>query len=80
MTIPPLAFKIATQLIQERLKHAVTAPQEQALPQATETADIPRDGQVPWQGTALSLLGGRNPSATATEPAPKVVTDTGKQS
>lgn len=70
--IPPLAFKIAAQLIQEQL-----------LPQAAEPADISPELQQeptaqPQQtgGSVLSLLGKQN--ATATEPAPKVVTDTGK--
>lgn len=69
--IPPLAFKIAAQLIEEQL-----------LPQAAEPADISpelqQDPAAPQQqpgGSVLSLLGKQN--ATATEPAPKVVTDTG---
>lgn len=70
--IPPIIFKIAAQLIEEQL-----------LPQAAEPADIspemqqdPR-AQKPLAGSSvLSLLGKQN--ATATEPAPKVVTDTGK--
>lgn len=70
--IPPLAFKIAAQLIEEQL-----------LPQAAEPADISPElqadpaavqAQQPG-GSVLSLLGKQN--ATATEPAPKVVTDTG---
>lgn len=70
--IPPLAFKIAAQMIQEQL-----------LPQATEPADISPELQAepaaqPEQigGSVLSLLGKQN--ATATEPAPKIVTDTGR--
>lgn len=65
--IPPLAFKIAVQLIENQL-----------TPQAAEPADIP----VPMSSattpprSVLSLLGKQ--TATATEPAPKVVTDTGK--
>jgi hypothetical protein len=71
--IPPLAFKIAARLIEEQL-----------LPQAAEPADIspelqadPAAVQAQQQpgGSVLSLLGKQN--ATATEPAPKVVTDTG---
>lgn len=73
MSIPPLAFKIAVQLIQEQM-----------LPQAMEAADTPTPGDesapsAQWDGTALSLLGKKNPAATTTEPAPKVVTDTGSK-
>jgi len=66
MPIPPFAFKIAAQLIEEQL-----------LPQATEPADISSEQQLQTQtqGSVLNLLGKQNP--TATEPAPKVVTDTG---
>lgn len=70
--IPPLAFKIAAQMIQEQL-----------LPQAAEPADIsPELQQEPAAqpghigGSVLTLLGKQN--ATATEPAPKVVSDTGR--
>lgn len=69
--IPPLAFKIATQLIEEQL-----------LPQATEPADISPELQADPNSqplahrSVLSLLGKQ--TATATEPAPKVVTDSGK--
>jgi len=70
--IPPLAFKFAAQMIQEQL-----------LPQAAEPADISPELQQepaaqPGQvgGSVLTLLGKQN--ATATEPAPKVVTDTGQ--
>jgi len=71
--IPPLAFKIAAQLIEEQL-----------LPQAAEPADISPEIQSntalqqlqPRAGrSVLTLLGKQK--ATATEPAPKVVTDTG---
>lgn len=74
--IPRLAFKIAAQLIQERL-----------LPQAAEPADISPELQSdqnaaalqPQQGrSVLSLLGKH--TATATEPAPKVLTDSAKVS
>lgn len=70
MTFQQLTFKIATQLIQERLR----------LPQTAEPADIaPQGAGQQFGGSVLSLLGKKNPTGTATEPGPKVVTDTGKQ-
>lgn len=65
--IPPLAFKIAVQLIENQL-----------TPQATEPADIPIPVSpvTTLPRSVLSLLGKQ--TATATEPAPKVITDTGK--
>lgn len=72
--IPRLAFKIAEQLIQERL-----------LPQAAEPADISPELQAdqniqalqPQRGKSVLALLGKQ-TATATEPAPKVLTDSGK--
>lgn len=66
MIIPPLAFKIAVQLIENQL-----------APQATEPADLSPIASTtsPYQ-SVLALLGKQN--ATATEPAPKVITDTGR--
>lgn len=67
--IPPLAFKIAVQLIEKQL-----------TPQTAEPADIPAPAPASPATTPprsiLALLGKQ--TATATEPAPKVVTDTGK--
>lgn len=65
--ITPLAFKIAVQLIEDQL-----------LPQTTEPADIPTEVSATPRSakSVLTLLGKQ--TATATEPAPKVVTDTGK--
>ncbi|MGD9209182.1 MAG: hypothetical protein PVI90_00325 [Desulfobacteraceae bacterium] len=66
--IPFAAFKIATQLIENRLLSQMAEP-------ADISPDIPK--QLPYRNqSVLSLLGKQN--ATATEPAPKVVTDTGK--
>lgn len=70
--IPPLAFKIAVQLIEDQL-----------LPQSTEPADLaPETLQTQKQPlgnkSVLALLGKQ--VATTTEPAPKVVTDSGKLS
>jgi len=65
MRIPQLAFKIAAQLIEESL-----------MPQGTEPADVPT--AAPRGRSVLSLLG-KDDRVTAKEPAPKVVTDSGKQ-
>lgn len=65
MTIPPLAFKIAAEMIQQRL-----------TPQATEPADLPQQREL--GGSVLGLLG-TSDRVTAKEPAPKVVTVSGKQ-
>jgi len=69
MWIPANAFKIAAELINQRLM------------QMAEPVDLPRQqGAQQRQGrSALSLLSGRNTQPTATEPAPKVVTDCGYQ-
>ena len=64
MRFPVEVFKIAAELIGNRLN------------QMAEPADLPR--QHPQGKSALRLLG-RNDHATATEPAPKVVTDCGYQ-
>lgn len=67
-----LTFKIAAQLIEEQL-----------LPQAAEPADISPElqqqgNQSPYQPgvSVLTLLGKKSP--TSTEPAPKIVTGSGK--
>lgn len=69
MWIPAHAFKIAAALINQRLM------------QMAEPADLPQQqsAQQRLGVSALSLLGGRNTRSTATEPAPKVVTDCGYQ-
>jgi len=70
--ISPLIFKIAAQLIDQQL--SAPAPQEQAVaPQHEEPADLPRD-YTPGS-SALRFFG--IDSATAKEPAPKVVTVSG---
>jgi len=75
MKIPNLAFKIAAEMIQQRL-----------LPQTTEPADIPLDEQNEQSpvepeigGSVLGLLG-KSDNVTAKEPAPKIVTVSGQQS
>lgn len=65
MKIPDLAFKIAAEMIQQRL-----------LPQDTEPADLP--AKKPIGGSVLGLLG-KSDRVTAKEPAPKVVTVSGRQ-
>jgi hypothetical protein len=72
--IPHLAFKIAADMIQQRL-----------LPQSTEPADLPlaqqnEDSPVEPQlgGSVLGLLG-KSDRVTAKEPAPKIVTVSGSQ-
>lgn len=69
MTFPHSAFKIAAQLIEQRLQ------QRAALPQGEEPADLPEQMQ-PIRRSALSLLG-HDDRVTAKEPAPKIVTDSG---
>lgn len=65
MRFNQLILKVAAQMIQERLDE-----------QMREPADLPE--QSPVGRSALSLLGkGERP--TATEPAPKVITLSGKQ-
>jgi len=68
MKFPAVAFKVAAQMIDNRLS------------QMAEPADLPtaQTAQTRPGRSALSLLG-RNQHATATEPAPKVVTDCGYQ-
>lgn len=65
MRFHPLILKIAAQMIEQRLDE-----------QMREPADLPEE--QPLGRSALSLLGkGERP--TATEPAPKVITLSGKQ-
>ena len=72
-----LALKIAAQLIEEQMK----------LPQAAEPADISPElltsagsqQQGPMRGRSVLALLGKQ-TATATEPAPKIVRDSGRVS
>jgi len=83
MKIPPLAFKIAAQLIQDQLAQQAAAPpnEEQQNDQRTDQLEEPADlpGEHLRGTSALRLFGLDRDRATATEPAPKVVTDSGKQ-
>jgi hypothetical protein len=71
---PLAAFKIATQLIEQRLEQQLDSTSQ---PQMTEPADLPLT-EEPLQGSVLSLLG-HNDRSTAKEQAPKVITDSGRQ-
>jgi hypothetical protein len=72
MSIPTLAFKIAAEMIEQRLLQQQMEPADQ--PQSA-MAEQPAGQQVPGQ-SVLRLLGSSN-RVTATEPAPKVVSTTG---
>lgn len=68
MSFPSLAFKIAADMIQQRLEApALAMPQQQRNP-----------NPMPAGQSALRFIADKN-SNTATEPAPKVVTDTGRR-
>jgi len=72
MSIPRLAFKIAAEMIEQRLLQQQMEPVDQ--PQ-TAMAEEPAGQTVSGQ-SALRLLGKRE-RPTATEPAPKIVSTTG---
>ena len=72
MSIPTLSFKIAAEMIEQRLLQQQMEPADQ--PQSS-MAQQP-DGQVVPGQSALRFLGHRGRPA-ATEPAPKVVSTTG---
>lgn len=65
MRIPTAVFKIAVDLVEQQLS-----------PQTREPVDLPHN-QI--KGTSALRFLGHSSHATATEPAPKVVTDSGKQ-
>jgi hypothetical protein len=72
MSIPALAFKIAAEMIEQRLLQQQMEPADQ--PQAA-MAEQPAGQATPGQ-SALRHLQGQGPNV-ATEPAPKVVSTTG---
>ena len=75
MLFPPLFFKIAAQMIEERLQ-GVTPPR-----QMQEPADLPDQQSLPSR-SALSLLGkgdNNEQQETLGERTPKVLTVSGKQ-
>lgn len=71
MSIPPLAFKIAAELIEQQLLEQQMEPADQ--PQTTESG---HETPVRPGLSALRLLDRRD-RPTATEPAPKIVSTTG---
>jgi hypothetical protein len=72
MSIPKLAFKIAAEMIEQRLLQQQMEPADQ--PQAA-MAGQPA-GQVTQGQSALRHIRGQGPDV-ATEPAPKIVSTTG---
>jgi len=75
MSIPILSFKIAAEMIEQRLLQQQMEPADQ--PQSS-LAQQPAGQTIPGQ-SALRFLGSRN-RTTATEPAPKVISTTGGRS